>query len=225
MTRARSGASRKVRKNHPFPPQAASDCVPVPPGAYAVGAGNVAPAGPCDPGYFCMGRATTPTPADGSGFGGECSPGALCPAGSTWDAPCPGGRYCDGTQILGTCARGHWCRASATTPTPSDGVSDDFGVCPPGHYCPRGSTLPSSCPPGTYLSSSGNANRTDCQPCSGWDKRVMGSHHSLERGSPVISRESPRVSTPSRDFPLRVLDESSSLVSRSLEESGPCSPC
>ena len=51
---------------------------------------------------------------------------------------------------------------------------------------------------------------------SGSEKRVMGSHHSLERGSPVISLESPRVSTTSREFPLIcVWTGRSSLVSRS----------
>ena len=51
----------------------------------------------------------------------------------------------------------------------------------------------------------------------------MGSHHSLERGSPVISK-SLQVSN-FRDFPLICCGtERASLVSRSLEESGPFSP-
>ena len=51
------------------------------------------------------------------------------------------------------------------------------------------------------------------------------SHRSLERGSPVISLESARVSTTSREIPLISCGtESSCLVSSSLEESGPFSP-
>ena len=143
--------------------QALGDCLPIPPGHYALGTGNFR-FWPCDPGYYCTGLATSPRPPTGSSFGGPCGGGSMCYAGSTTDVLCSGGSYCDGTQIVGPITAGYWSIRNASVPTPA-GIGPDFGVSPQGHYAPRGSITPTSCSPGKFLNYTGATNETDCMNC------------------------------------------------------------
>ena len=144
--------------------QASGDCLPIPPGHYAIGDGNDG-FRPCDAGYFCTGLATTARPPSGSSFGGPCGRGSMCYAGSTEDVLCAGGSYCDGEKIAGLMAPGYWSVRNASEARPLSS-SLDYGIAPRGHYAPRGSITPTSCLPGTYLNWTGAANATDCRDCS-----------------------------------------------------------
>jgi hypothetical protein len=52
-----------------------------------------------------------------------------------------------------TCEEGYYCRRSAKSGTPDQGV--DANICPEGHYCPNGTGEPSNCPKGTLNNRTG----------------------------------------------------------------------
>lgn len=164
---------------HPCPPgtfadatgaRSVDDCRNATRGTFALGFGNPRSDGECDEGYWCFNASTTATPYLAV-HGGSCGPGFACSRGSSSKVDCPGGRYCrDGTGETGDCAGGHYCARNSHTPTPDAVyhlgalVAD---VCPRGAYCPRASAFPLPCPKGTFSYSTGNANLTDCAPCTG----------------------------------------------------------
>jgi hypothetical protein len=82
--------------------------------------------------------------------------------------PCPAGTYgADSDRLTcDICTAGYICLGSTTTPHPTNISSDNGYSCPPGYWCPRGALEPIPCPPGSYRSSNGAANETDCLPCS-----------------------------------------------------------
>ena len=58
----------------------------------------------------------------------------------------------------GMCLGGYYCNGSAHVPNQHE--------CPMGHYCPTGSDRPIPCSRGYFAKTTGNANVTDCKPCS-----------------------------------------------------------
>lgn len=65
--------------------------------------------------------------------------------------------------LLGLCDAGFYCRASAYTSSPPEGLLG--GLCPVGGYCPIGTAAPEPCDPGYYVPSEGSKSKFDCIPC------------------------------------------------------------
>ncbi|KAJ8280617.1 hypothetical protein GJAV_G00056950 [Gymnothorax javanicus] len=155
-------------------------CSPCDAGRFCPSPGLSAPQGPCDPGFYCIGGASTASPVNSSS-GGVCSAGYYCPSGTrhpqeypcppgTWsNAPggmdtsscwlCPAGFFCDGLALIqpsGLCAPGFYCTGGAVSSTPDDDITGNR--CPLGFYCPMGSTAPLKCPEGTYANTTGIHN-------------------------------------------------------------------
>jgi hypothetical protein len=147
-----------------------SECVSCYGGQYCPGPADTVPAGPCNAGYYCRSRASTPTPMDGV-TGDRCSPGEFCVSGSSLPTPCAGGKYCLTSSGVpdGDCFAGYYCEQGSFTPTPI-GQSNALGVignvCPPGAFCPNGTVTPVLCDAGTFSAASGNRFRSDCQNCT-----------------------------------------------------------
>ena len=80
---------------------------------------------------------------------------------------CPPGQYWSGggSTPSGSCTAGYYCRASATTPTPS-GSGTNYGVCPAGYYWPAGTGDPLQCPPGTFNPNSQSTSSAAWQTCT-----------------------------------------------------------
>ena len=55
-----------------------------------------------------------------------------------------------------------FCAGGAILPNPNDGVTGY--PCPKGFYCPQGTTLPLSCPPGSYSGREGSDVCETCEP-------------------------------------------------------------
>ncbi|XP_013394241.1 fibulin-1-like [Lingula anatina] len=105
-------------------------CQPCPGGHYCDQPGLGDPSGQCDPGYFCLSRATSAKPSEGVLIGDICPPGHYCPeAGTVTPIPCPIGHYAssNGTVKCEVCPVGHYC---------IDGVEPV--TCPPRFYCAIG---------------------------------------------------------------------------------------
>ena len=120
----------------------------------------------CDAGYYCTEGATSPTPSDPD-QGGICPVGHYCPRGSPKPFKCDPGKYCgkEGlTEATLNCSEGYFCTLGANKSQPTDGKTGD--ICPAGAYCLPGSEAPQSCPPGTYSSSEGNTEPSDCINCT-----------------------------------------------------------
>ena len=70
-----------------------------------------------------------------------------------------GGHFCGtpgSSEPDGECQQGYYCEYGVDTATP---VTSHKGVgdpCTMGFYCPKGSTIPLSCPPGSYSFAIGN---------------------------------------------------------------------
>lgn len=116
-----------------------------------------------------------------------CPTGKYCVAGVSSTANCPVGTYNDRTKATassdckacppgkycttgrstpnGNCATGHYCKASATSASPT-GSGTNFGDCPAGHYCPAGTGDPIQCPPGTFSGNTGRWLPSDCTSCT-----------------------------------------------------------
>ena len=97
------------------------------------GDGNVLPDGLCDPGYYCDGGDSTPTPQDQL-----CWRGYYCLRGSLLPELCPNGtyQYDNGSDVCDECDVGYYCdpveckcARSATTATPSSVSAPAVCVC------------------------------------------------------------------------------------------------
>ena len=80
--------------------------------------------------------------------------------------PCPSTSFCSGTgrvAISGQCSQGYYCIASASTSTPTDGVTGN--ACSAGNYCPASSALPTPCPIATINTLTGKSSIASCVPC------------------------------------------------------------
>ncbi|KAJ8397174.1 hypothetical protein AAFF_G00440080 [Aldrovandia affinis] len=146
-------------------------------GSFCRSPGLSAPEGPCEPGFYCSGGASTATPEN------PCPPGTWSNALGAADPSscwlCPAGFFCNGTgltQPSGLCAPGFYCRDGAKSPAPDDGVTGSR--CPVGFHCPLGSTLPLNCPDGTYTNTTGTPSpcatehRTPRRQCSVMVRRL-----------------------------------------------------
>ena len=103
-----------------------SQCRRCLPGMYCDTPGQIEPAGPCDPGYYCVSNSSTATPTDGIS-GDICPEGFYCLEGSTFPTPCPAGFYSNTTgntveADCGPCPAGLWCD--------SQGNQFECDVCP-----------------------------------------------------------------------------------------------
>jgi hypothetical protein len=140
----------------------------------ARGASNFA--GSCALGYYCNTNSgfSRPNPALASlvdyfttSYGGYCKPGQYCPSEFAVPIDCDPGFYCPDYLMTGVtlkCSEGFYCAGKAYVPTPIDNSTGN--VCPPGKYCPEGSSTPSNCPVGTFLSYKGAKSRDECQKCT-----------------------------------------------------------
>lgn len=113
---------------------------------------------PCPPGYSCALATSSSSISD-------CVPGSYCPEGtaSGHEIPCPMGTFSNLTHLISPqdcfpCTPGSYCLGGSTK------VS---GPCPPGHYCPPKTTysMQYPCPAGTYSSSIGLHDSTQCVNC------------------------------------------------------------
>ncbi|XP_013391352.1 uncharacterized protein LOC106159584 [Lingula anatina] len=155
------------------------DCTPCPTGYFCNQTGLLAPAGPCNSGYYCIGGAMHQAPNDG--VNEPCPLGSYCPEGTTQPIPCPrgtvnpntggrclddcmpcvGGMYCEdlnGTQFTGGCSEGYYCPGDVAieSRTPAN------YSCPAGFICPANSSIPTPCVNATYQPQEG---QTFCLPC------------------------------------------------------------
>lgn len=147
----------------------------------------------CDPGRLCpFVNMTEPIP---------CTQGHYCPEGSYIAEQCPPGTFSSFTNLVSdsqchNCSAGRYCRrAGLTAPegdchagflckqgsdSPSPGDDGINGPCPAGHFCPEGTELEQKCPTGTFRSSTGGRNVTDCWICT-------GGFYCAEEGLPIPS--------------------------------------
>ncbi|XP_030833488.1 proprotein convertase subtilisin/kexin type 5 isoform X2 [Strongylocentrotus purpuratus] len=133
------------------------ECLGCDPGEYCPLYGLNATADDCDARFYCAGNATSASPTDGD-TGDECPLGHYCPAGSPQPIQCEPGLYTDTTQNEAClqCTPGHYC---ITGSNPED--------CPASFYCPEGTGhVWESCPLGSFSSSTGLANETQCTQCT-----------------------------------------------------------
>ena len=122
-----------------------SDCQACLPGHYCDAKGLQAPAGECDPGFFCPGGQSSQRPPSH-----VCTPGHYCPAGSVEQRPCVSGEYQDEYQQwqCKECPAGFYCDATLLN------VS----------YCVHGVQLPQPCIAGHYcLSGTKYARQHPCR--------------------------------------------------------------
>ena len=66
--------------------------------------------------------------------------------------------------ILFPCLAGYYCTGSASTHSPTDGMTGD--ICPMGYFCPRGSVIGLPCPIGYYLNATGSSVMSSCIICN-----------------------------------------------------------
>ncbi|KAG5189267.1 hypothetical protein JKP88DRAFT_302502, partial [Tribonema minus] len=135
--------------------------------------GLTAPAGPCDPGYYCISGSETPapnapgSPTTSSVVGSICPAGGYCVEGSTYPAPCPQGTF---NTVEGRsspdecvdCTPGYYCEGTNNPSVSGErpcwaGYYCDGGAknavqhrTPAGTYTIAGSEAPIPCPKGTY---------------------------------------------------------------------------
>ncbi|KAM4702881.1 uncharacterized protein WCC33_011421 [Rhinophrynus dorsalis] len=158
-----------------------SECKPCEAGWFCAGEALTRSSGYCQEGYYCPGRATSPSPSNGL-----CPAGSFCPFGSGQPTLCPPGTYSNHTGLVSSdqcllCPPGMFCDGS-------QGQSPS-GYCSPGYYCIPGSTSPiqyevlegyfslegafrpEPCPPGTFQPGTfsnvtGNTEMQSCELCS-----------------------------------------------------------
>ena len=76
------------------------------------------------------------------------------------------GYYCDDyglTKVKGPCNEGSYCTLGAKFPEPRDNITG--GICPRGYFCPRNTSVPLSCPRGTYSNSLRLVKVDECLDC------------------------------------------------------------
>ena len=138
----------------------------------------------CPAGFFCD-NTIEPVVLFNSSI---CPKGFVCPNGTQYNTrfpcnigtfgnitglsnledctPCTGGMYCDVpglSEPQGLCEAGYFCMSGATSATPID--EPNANICPAGSFCPPGSESPIGCPAGTFSSSTGLGNVSQCSPC------------------------------------------------------------
>lgn len=120
----------------------------------------------CPQGYYCPENTTSFRPA--------------CPAGtfsnttglskSTDCTLCLAGKVCSVAGLTapdGECLQGYYCTSGAKTQTGVAGVNGGSGgPCPQGHYCATGSSIPITCPIGTFSNSTLNIALSSCVACT-----------------------------------------------------------
>ena len=94
-------------------PAGSSDPQPCTPGQFCQFDGQASPSGPCTAGYYCVGRASSPTPADGT-TGDVCPGGYYCEEGASVPTSCQPGTYSPSTGNKNltdclSCTPGEWC--------------------------------------------------------------------------------------------------------------------
>ncbi|MGH0137990.1 UNVERIFIED_CONTAM: hypothetical protein FKN15_065321 [Acipenser sinensis] len=146
-----------------------SECVSCPAGEYCSSAGLSQPTGACMTGFLCFLGAFSPHPL-GDSTGRICTPGFYCPQGTTRMLPCRAGTFSTlegfscGADTESSAGAGYYhINRSTTVLNPREGFTGN--ICPAGHFCPAGSSLPSPCPPGTFLARPGAQLQTECQSC------------------------------------------------------------
>lgn len=127
-------------------------CTPCSPGMYCGVAGQSAPTGPCDEGFYCVSGANVSSPTYGFESGYTCS------IAGWGDGDCPGD---DGNSTVpGTgdiCPPGHFCPAGSPNPlqcppgtfNPAYGRSQNTSgcqPCTPGFTCPDSATVSPTVP-------------------------------------------------------------------------------
>ena len=90
-----------------------SDPQPCTPGQFCQFDGLSAPSGPCTAGYYCSGRASSPTPS-GDDTGNICPAGYYCEEGASVPVSCAPGTYSPSTGNKNvtdclSCTPGEWC--------------------------------------------------------------------------------------------------------------------
>ncbi|XP_038634721.1 multiple epidermal growth factor-like domains protein 6 [Scyliorhinus canicula] len=139
----------------------ASNCTVCSPGMYCGSTGLIKPSGLCDPGFFCLAAATTPTPLDSDDTGGLCPVSHYCSSGTVQPMGCPAGTYnnLSGQARCFPCALGYFCPENTTT-------YSDF-PCPAGFYCPNGTKHATEfpCPRGYYNPEPMTQSVDSCLPC------------------------------------------------------------
>ena len=158
-------------------------CADCPGGQYCRG-GRTVPDGPCNPGYYCLTRASRSDPR-GDNFGSlfsffDSSAFPECPAigrNETIGAPCPVGHFCEMASSLPTpCRAGSYndlvqqskCKACPAGFFCLEGANSYItNNCTPGHFCPENTTLGTEypCPAGSYLSITTARSNASCLPC------------------------------------------------------------
>jgi hypothetical protein len=112
--------------------------------------------GDCDPGYYCIGGASSSAPVDGT-TGNICPKGSYCPQGSSTHYFCPNTTFTDykGAAACQDCLAGYYCN-----------FRDKAKICLQGYYCPFKIGL-QQCPAGTYNPLNRLQNITQCTQCDG----------------------------------------------------------
>ncbi|XP_053503641.1 sushi, von Willebrand factor type A, EGF and pentraxin domain-containing protein 1-like [Ictalurus furcatus] len=95
------------------------DCQPCPGGFYCASTALSLPTGLCSEGFYCIEKAATPMPTDGTS-GNMCPHGHYCPNGSTQPLPCDLGTFMSATQAsqCWPCTAGWYCVDGARLPCP-----------------------------------------------------------------------------------------------------------
>eukprot|EP01135_Chromosphaera_perkinsii_P006890 Nk52_evm45s621 gene=Nk52_evmTU45s621 len=139
--------------------KAVSDCSDCTPGFYCANPGQTAVSGPCDAGYFCVGKQK-----EKNAVANICLEGHFCLQQSPAATRCPLGEYQNqkGKTACITCPEGYYCDNSK-----SPVVLYTSSDCPKGHYCPAGTKTATQfpCPIGTYSNSLNLAKEADCTNC------------------------------------------------------------
>lgn len=133
------------------------NCRACPGGWYCEKPGLDWPSGECDPGFYCVEKATIRNPNNVTATGGPCPPGHYCPVGSPSPRACPGGEYNSlwKQSHCYVCPEGHFC----------PNASSNYTECYEGYYCPNGSASPAPCPKGTYKNYTMGNQKDDCKMC------------------------------------------------------------
>ena len=146
--------------------------------------------GPCPSGAYCPAATTSPIPCPTgevralpgatSVLGCSiCPSGYKCFAGNPVPQPCPLGYYCPGSNTdaipcpIGTYSSTFYnSNITSCLPCPEGYLCESYGLsdylpfsCPVGHFCPQGVANSVPCPAGTYRSSTGGKNASDCSVC------------------------------------------------------------
>ncbi|XP_038155551.1 uncharacterized protein LOC119792815 [Cyprinodon tularosa] len=143
---------------------AAEVCVECPSGTYCLSGEDVQL---CPAGHYCL----------GGGVEGilPCPPGTYSPQLGLRQVEqcliCPAGSYCDDWGLFeptGLCQPGYYCLAGLDSENPDGNFSTGIGgACPQGSYCPEGTSVPLSCPPGTYSDRLYLREASGCSLCPG----------------------------------------------------------